>query len=199
MSVSKEQGGEMMSDLVSRLKKGDREAFNELVKQYEKQVINIAYGMLSDREDSFDAAQEVFIRIYKSIGSFKGQSSLTTWIYRVTANICNDMLRKRQRTAKTVSIYPSEDDEDAQLMELRDDSPTPEEVLERNEAQKAVREGIASLSDDFRAVITLCDMEGLSYEDAAAVLSVPHGTVKSRLNRARNALKKKLSEKRELF
>lgn len=189
-----------MSDLVPRLKKGDREAFNELVREYEKQVINIAYGMLSDREDALDAAQEVFVRIYKSIGAFKGQSSLATWIYRITANICNDMLRKRQRTAKTISIYPSDDEEErSPLSELADDRPTPEEALELNERQKAVREGIASLNPDFRAVITLCDIEGLSYEEAAAALSVPHGTVKSRLNRARNALRKKLSERMELF
>ena len=188
-----------MADLVSRLKKGDREAFNELVREYEKQVINIAYGMLSDREDAYDAAQEVFIRIYKSIGSFKGQSSLATWIYRVTANICNDMLRKRQRTAKTISIYPMDDEEDNRISDLADESPTPEEALELTETQRAVREGIASLSDDFKAVITICDIEGMSYDAAAQILSIPHGTVKSRLNRARNALRKKLSEKRELF
>lgn len=184
--------------LVSRLKKGDREAFNELVREYEKQVINIAYSMLSDREDALDAAQEVFIRIYKSIDSFKEQSSLSTWIYRVCMNICNDMLRKRQRTAKTVSIYRDED-EDNNTTELADDRPGPEETYEMNEAQRAVREGIASLNEDFRAVITLCDIQGYSYEEAALILSIPHGTVKSRLNRARNALKKKLSEKRELF
>lgn len=188
-----------MSELVSRLKKGDREAFNELVREYEKQIINIAYGMLSDREDALDAAQEVFVRVYKSIGAFKGQSSLATWIYRITANICNDMLRKRQRTAKTISIYPSDEEEKSPLSELADDRPTPEEALELTERQRAVREGIASLNPDFRAVITLCDIEGCSYEEASEALSIPHGTVKSRLNRARNALRKKLSEKMELF
>ena len=188
-----------MPDLIQRLQKGDREAFNELVMQYEKQVINIAYGMLSDREDALDAAQEVFIKVYKSISNFKGQSSLTTWIYRITANVCNDILRKRQRTAKTISIYPSEDEEESRQAEIADTAPTPEEALEQTEAQKAVREGIAQLSDDFRTVITLCDIEGLSYEDAAQVIGVPHGTVKSRLNRARGALRKKLLKKRELF
>lgn len=188
-----------MSDLVLRLKKGDREAFNELVREYEKQVINLAYGMLSEREDAYDAAQETFIRIYKSIGTFRGQSSLSTWIYRITANICNDMLRKRQRSARTISIYPSDEDENNSAAELPDDNPTPEEALELSERQRIVREGIASLNPDFRAVITLCDIEGRSYEEAAAILSVPHGTVKSRLNRARNALRKKLSDNRELF
>jgi len=187
-----------MSYLVSQLKKGDREAFNELVKEYEKQVINIAFGMLSDREDALDAAQEVFIRIYKSIGSFKGQSSLTTWIYRVTANVCNDILRKRQRTAKTVSIYNS-DDEDGRGEEIADTAPTPEENVEMNERQQAVRDAIAKLNPDFRAVVTLCELQGSSYEEAAAVLGVPTGTIRSRLSRARSALRKILSEKRELF
>lgn len=188
-----------MPDLIQRLQKGDREAFNELVMQYEKQIINIAYGMLSDREDALDAAQEVFIKVYKSISSFKGQSSLTTWIYRITANVCNDILRKRQRSAKTVSIYPAEDEEENRQTEIADTAPTPEEALEQSEAQKAVREGIAQLSDDFRAVLTVCDIEGCSYEEASQVLGLPQGTIKSRLNRARNALRKKLSENRELF
>lgn len=188
-----------MGDLISRLKKGDRNAFNELVREYEKQVINIAYGMLSDREDAYDAAQEVFIRIYKSIDSFKEQSSLSTWIYRVSVNICNDMLRKRQRTAKTVSLYPDDNNDDSPATDIADNAPGPEETLEINETQRLVREGIASLNDDFRTVITVCDIQGRSYDEAAEILSVPKGTVKSRLNRARNALKKKLSANRELF
>ena len=187
-----------MSDAVQRLKKGDRDAFNDIVREYEKQVINIAYGMLSDREDALDAAQEVFIKVYKNIGSFRGQSSFTTWIYRITANVCNDILRKRQRSAKVISIF-QDDDERESTIEIADDKPTPEETIELNDRQQAVRDGIASLSADFRAVITLCDIEGCSYEEAARVLSIPHGTVKSRLNRARNALKKKLSENMELF
>lgn len=188
-----------MPDLIQRLQKGDREAFNELVTQYEKQIINIAYGMLSDREDALDAAQEVFIKVYKNISSFKGQSSLTTWIYRITANVCNDILRKRQRSAKTISLYPSDDDEENRQSEIADNAPTPEVALEQSEAQKAVREGIASLSDDFRAVLTVCDIDGRSYDEASQILGLPTGTIKSRLNRARNALRKKLSEKRELF
>lgn len=187
-----------MSDLIKRLRKGDRDAFNELVVQYEKQIINIAYGMLSDREDALDAAQEVFIRVYKNISGFKGQSSLTTWIYRITSNVCNDILRKRQRTLKTISLYQSEDEEKPDL-DIADTSPTPQELLEQTEAQKALRDTIASLSDDFREVLTLCDIDGQSYESVAQILGIPHGTVKSRLNRARNALRKKLSEKRELF
>lgn len=183
-------------DVIKRIQRGDRNAFNELVSEYEKQIINIAYGLLSDREDAYDAAQEVFIRIYKSIDSFKGQSSLSTWIYRITVNICNDMLRKRQRSAVTVSISG---DEDSLETELPDTKPTPEEAAEQSEAQAAVRRALEALSAEYRQVITLCDLQGLSYDETATVLKCPTGTVKSRLNRARNALRKKLLEKRELF
>lgn len=185
-------------EIIKRMKRGDRNAFNELVKGYESKVVNAAFGMLSNREDAYDAAQEVFIRIYKSIGAFKGQSSLTTWIYRITVNICNDALRKRQRTAQTISINGESDDENS-VMELQDTSPTPEEAAESNEAQKAVREAIGGLSEEYRQIITLCDLQGLSYDEAAQILQCPTGTVKSRLNRARNSLRKKLLEKRELF
>lgn len=186
------------SDLIKRCKNGDREAFNELFAQHESKVINIAYGMLSDRDDAYDAAQEVFIKIYKNISSFKENSSLSTWIYRITSNTCNDFLRKRQRSAGTVSIHASLDEEGREI-ELRDTAPLPEEYAEHNEAQRAVRIAISELSDEYREIITLCDVEDMSYEKIADILKCPVGTVKSRLNRARKALKKKLSENRELF
>ena len=81
------------AELIKRLKSGDREAFNILVREYESKIINIAYGILSDKEEALDASQEVFIRIYKNIDSFKGNSSLSTWIYRIAVNICRDGLR----------------------------------------------------------------------------------------------------------
>ena len=103
-----------------------------------------------------------------------------------------------QRTAQTISINGESDDENP-VMELQDTSPTPEEAAESNEAQKAVREAIGGLSEEYRQIITLCDLQGLSYDEAAQILQCPTGTVKSRLNRARNSLRKKLLEKRELF
>lgn len=186
------------SDLIKRCKNGDREAFNELFAQYERKVINIAYGMLSDRDDAYDAAQEVFIKVYKNISSFKENSSLSTWIYRITSNMCNDFLRKRMRSSGTVSIN-AVTDEEGREMELRDNAPLPEEYVEHSEAQRAVRLAISGLSDEYREIITLCDVEDMSYEKIADILKCPVGTVKSRLNRARKALKKKLSENRELF
>ncbi len=184
-------------DLIKRCKKGDREAFNILVQTYQKQVFNIAYSMLSDYEDASDAAQEIFVKVYKSIESFRGQSSFTTWLYRISANVCNDFLRKRQRRAATVSI--DQDDDDGYVAELESESPTPEEHLEMTEQQKAVRSAINELRNEYKEIIIYSDINEMSYDEISYILKCPIGTVKSRLNRARNALKKKLLEKRELF
>ena len=185
------------NDLIQRCKKGDREAFNVLFSKYQSQVINTAYGMLSDKEDAFDAAQEVFIRVYRNIDSFKEQSSFTTWLYRITVNVCSDILRKRQRNSDIISINSFTDDN--KDFDIPDESPTVEENMEISERQNAVREAISDLKEEYRTVITLCDIEGMSYDEISEIINIPAGTVKSRINRARNALKKKLMKKRELF
>jgi RNA polymerase sigma-70 factor (ECF subfamily) len=97
-------------NLISRCQKGDREAFNELVLKHQDSVINLAYNLLSNSEDAYDAAQETFIRVFRNIGSFRGDSSFITWIYRITSNVCKDMLRKRQRQISAVSLSPAYDD-----------------------------------------------------------------------------------------
>ena len=184
-------------EMIALCRNGDREAFNALVLKYEKQVFNIAYGMLSDYEDASDAAQDVFIKVYRSIASFRGQSSFSTWLYRICSNVCNDMLRKRQR--RGISISLDNDEEDNPASHLPSEEPTPAERLEESERSRAVREAINGLRKEYREIIVFSDMEQLSYEEIAKILRCPVGTVKSRLNRARNALRKKLSEKRELF
>lgn len=188
------------TEMIKLCQNGDRSAFNELVEQYQNQVVNIAYSMLSDREDAYDAAQEVFVRIYRSIGGFKGKSSLSTWIYRIVSNVCNDILRKRQRQANIISINTARGNEDEQHeMELEDSSPTPEECMELSEQQRLVREALAELNDKYREIITLFDIEEMRYEEIAEILKCPVGTVKSRLNRARAELKKKLLKNKEHF
>jgi len=184
-------------ELLAKLKDGDRDAFNILVEAYQQKVINLAYGMLSSQEDAYDAAQETFIRIYKNIGEFKGASSLSTWIYRICTNICNDMLRKRSKVRGTISL--DAEDEDNPVHRLADDTPTPEQAVELSERQAAVRRAIAELSEEYRSVILLFDIEGLSYDEISAILNCPIGTIKSRLSRARANLKKILSQNRELF
>ena len=186
-------------ELLKKCRQGDRDAFNILVQTYQRQVINLAYGMLSDTEDATDAAQEVFIKIYRNIDRFEGKSSLSTWIYRITSNVCKDFLRKRTRTIQSVSIYESSEDDDDRPMEIKDSSPTPQEHMEITETQREVRKALDELPEEYKSVIVMYDLEGLSYDEISNVLQCPVGTIKSRLNRARKALKKNLSEKRELF
>lgn len=188
------------TELIKLCQEGNRDAFNDLVEKYQNQVINIAYSMLSDREDAFDAAQEVFVKIYRNIGGFKGKSSLSTWIYRIVSNVCNDMLRKRQRNMNVISISTAmQEDDDSKDMEITDTAPTPEEYLELSEQQRLVRIAISELSAEYREIVTFSDIEQLSYEEISQILKCPVGTVKSRLSRARNALRKKLLKNRELF
>lgn len=186
-------------ELLKKCRQGDRDAFNILVQTYQRQVINLAYGMLSDTEDATDAAQEVFIKVYRNIDRFEGKSSLSTWIYRITSNVCKDFLRKRTRTIQSISIYESSEDDDDRPMEIKDSSPTPQEHMEITETQREVRKALDELPEEYKSVIVMYDLEGLSYDEISNVLQCPVGTIKSRLNRARKALKKNLSEKRELF
>lgn len=187
------------NEIIERVKNGNRDAFTELMERYRTQVFNTAYRMLSDYEDASDATQEVFIKIYKSIASFKGQSSFTTWIYVICRNVCNDILRKRKRQGINISIYGDDEDESSPIKNIKSDTPTPEETVETDERQRLVQEAIASLKPEYREVIVYSDMQQLSYEEIAQILKCPVGTVRSRLNRARTALRKILAEKRELF
>lgn len=183
------------AELLSMVKKGNIDAFDELVKLYQKRVVNIAYSLLSDREDALDAAQEVFIKVYKNISGFRGDSSVSTWIFRITQNVCRDFLRKR----KAVFLSLDNDNEDEPGIEIADESDSPEQVSERNERTAALRAAIAQLEENQRTVLTLFDIQGMSYEEIACIVRCPVGTVKSRLYRARESLRKILTENKELF
>lgn len=185
--------------LIEKSKKGDIHAFETLIEAYQKKVFNIAFGMLHNYEDANDAAQEVFIRVFKSIKNFKGESSFSTWLYRITANVCLDELRKR-KNKNVVSI-----DEDITLEEgeisrqIIDDSPTPDIVAEKNELRKIIYNAISELSEEHKTVIVLRELHGFSYDEISEMIKCPQGTVKSRISRARNILKNILKNKRELY
>ena len=187
------------TDLIKRCKNGDRDAFNQLVAEYQTKVVNIAYGMLSDSEDALDAAQEVFIRVYRGIGYFREKSSFSTWLYRITSNVCADILRWRQRSGNVISISNENDTFPLSAADIRDTAPTPEERVEITEQHKAVREAMSMIKDEYREVLTLYDVQGMSYKTISEILKVPEGTIKSRLNRARISLRKILYEKTDLF
>lgn len=181
--------------LIERIKAGDRQAFNVLIEMYQSKVIHFAYSMLSDYEDACDASQEAFIKIYKSLGAFRGDSKFSTWVYRITKNVCTDYLRKKK--GKIVSIDEEKDDEPK--LEIIDTSKNPENISIQNETTKIVRDALKQLDESSRTIITMFDIEGASYDEISKIMDIPMGTVKSRLNRARDKLRKILSEKREHF
>lgn len=177
--------------LIEKSKKGDIDAFEELIKLYEKKIYNIAFRMTNDREDACDIAQEVCIKIYKSINTFKGNSSFGTWVYRITSNVCIDIMRKRNNI---ISINATNDDGEEYELPIEDKGRLPEEIVESKETVELIKGYIKELAPDQRIVIILRDIQGYSYEEISRILDVNVGTVKSRLNRARNFIKEKFKK-----
>lgn len=185
--------------LISKAKAGDVAAFEQLIEAYQKKVYNLALRMTGNQEDAADLAQEAFIRVFRSISGFKEQSSFSTWVYRITTNVCLDEIRKR-KNRKVISIDEDIHMDDGEMRrQIVSDDPLPDELAERAELRGIVNDAINSLPEDQRIVITLRDLNGLSYEEIAQILDIPGGTVKSRINRARQALRNVLSARTELL
>lgn len=185
------QGDEL---LLRRACKGDVQAFEELMQSHESRIYAIALRMMGNREDAQDCAQEAMVRIYRAMGSFKGQSALATWIYRITMNTCLDELRRRK--ARKVTSLDSLVDNGWSPTDTGD---TPEEHGLRVEKQNALNQAIQSLPDDMRAAIILRDVKGYSYDEIASILDANVGTIKSRISRGREKLREILSKQSELF
>ncbi len=179
--------------LINECKKGNREAFDKLVLQYQDMVVNFAYSMLSNREDAYDAAQEIFIKVYKNITTFEEKSAFTTWLFRISSNVCKDILRKRQIRSNSVSLDSGDFDDEG--FEIEDSRYTPEAAIEQSEKQQLVRKALSEIKTEYREIIVYCDLEERSYEEASKILGCPIGTIKSRLSRARIALKNKLENR----
>ena len=179
--------------LLARAKKGELAAFESIVTTYENRVFSLALRSTGSEADAADITQEVFLRLWKGIKDFRGDSSLSTWLYRVCANLCVDLARKRAVEAGAVSL----DDDENLLTELPDhsDAGRPETVLEKNEVARELQVCLAMLSEEHRRIVTLRDVAGMSYADIAAALDLEEGTVKSRLARARAALRKILMQR----
>jgi len=185
--------------LIQRCKDGDICAFDELVTRFQKRVYNFAYGIAGNYDDANDVAQEAFVRVFNSIATFRGDANFTTWIYRIVTNVYLDE-RKKAKSHRQTSLDEYIDlDENSVSRQIEDESPLPDEVAENKERNQAVRAAINSLPDYQRIIMTLYHLHDRSYEEIADVLNLPIGTVKSRLNRARQALKEKLAADPELF
>lgn len=173
---------------VLRAADGNDAAFETLVRKYEKLVSTCAYSIVGNTEDALDVSQEVFLKVYKSLGSFKGDSEFSTWLYRIAKNTALDFVRKRKQN--TLSLDSSGEENEG--FDLPDDSESsnPEKSALRNEKRELLRKAIDKLSDEHREIIILRDINEYSYEQIETMLGIESGTVKSRLYRARESLRK---------
>ena len=179
---------EYEQSLIRRVLAGERDAFEPLVTENQTLVYNLALRMTGSEQDALDMAQEAFIKAYSSLGSFRGDSRFSTWLYRLTANVCTDLLRSRARHPQQ-SLTETEDDADEGAQsDLPDPTPGPEEQAERSEQRELVRAAIQQLPPEFARILLLRELGGLSYEEIGTQLRLEPGTVKSRLFRARSKL-----------
>lgn len=183
-------------ELIASACGGDSAAFGELVKLYEKKIYSFALGMLSNPDDAFDVSQDTFMKAYRSIKFFKGESSFYTWLYTICRNCCYDFIKQRDRKRRyTMSLYRYEDDDDGTVIEIPDSANDPQELYQKKRLREIIFDAIQSLPDNHREIILLRDVEGLSYEEIAVAMCVGEGTVKSRLNRARTKLQTILKDR----
>ncbi len=173
--------------IVQRIIGGETEAFELLVLEYQKNVYNVALRITGNAEDAADMAQEAFIKAFNSISSFKGDSRFSVWLYRIVSNVCVDFLRSRARRPASSLSTENEEGESVEL-EIADESLSPEKLLETKLSCEAVRRGLDSLPGDYRQILLLREIQGLSYDEIAQILDIEIGTVKSRIFRARKKL-----------
>ena len=177
---------------IQRLKQRDPAAFEELVRARRTPIFNMLYRMLGNREEAEDLLQEVFVAVFKQIDGFRGEASLTTWIYRIATNHCINRQKYNRRRAQHASeSWDANHSAGAEAMPSP--FPQPDEALEGARMERRLQIAISELDEEQRIVLVLRDIQNLSYEEIEQVVGVPGGTVKSRLHRARMALKEKLT------
>ena len=178
---------------VSRLKANEDAAYDELVRTYSGPIYHVAYRMTGDAAEASDAVQDIFLKIFRNIGGFKGEAALKTWIFKIAFSEILNRLRwwKRRHRYATLSLDESPNG-NTPGDGVADAGPTPEEVLQAKEREDAIQQALRRLSHEHRSIIVLRDIEGFSYTEIADVLGISMGTVKSRLARARADLKKSL-------
>lgn len=184
--------------LVERCRRGDPEAFAGLVALHESLVLNLATRLLGDREEARDIAQEVFLQVYRTLARFEGRSSLRTWIYRIVVNQCRNRQRwwRRRRRAAACPLDDITAADEARMAAVAP-AESPFDRLARRERARRLEIALLTLSFEHRAVLLLREVEGLSCEEIGATLALPIGTVKSRLSRARDGLRRGLGTDEE--
>ena len=183
--------------LVRLVQQGKKQAFDMLVKKYQYKVIGIAQRYVSNPDDAQDIAQEAFIKTYRALADFRGESAFYTWLYRITVNTAMNYVTSSANKVKSVAVdMPEIESYDGS--ERLHDIANPENIMEGEDAKRLIKKALDSLSDDLRQAICLREIEEMSYEDIAVVMNCPVGTVRSRIFRAREIIDKYLSEKAEV-
>ena len=172
---------------IQRVLAGDANAFEPLVQAYEKTVYNLALRTLGNVQDAEDVTQEAFLKAYRSLSGYRGDSKFSVWLYRIVSNLCLDLLRaKKRRPTQSLSVENDEGEEE--ILDVPDEQFSPEHLLDRKLTRESVQRGLASLPDEARQILLLREIQGLSYEEIGRVLELDPGTVKSRIFRARKRL-----------
>ncbi|ATL91485.1 RNA polymerase sigma factor RpoE [Aeromonas sobria] len=177
--------------LVERVQRGDKAAFNLLVKKYQHKVVNLVARYVNNPGDVPDVAQEAFIKAYRALPTFRGESAFYTWLYRIAVNTAKNYLTSQGRRPPSSDVE-ADDAESYGGGEALQEVATPENLALTDEIQRTVFAAIEALPEDLRTAITLRELEGLSYEEIAEIMDCPVGTVRSRIFRARDAIDKKL-------
>jgi len=181
-------------ELVRASRRGDKEAFRELLERYQRKVVSVALGMVHNRDDAMEIAQETFVKAFENLGNFKGESSFYTWLYRIVVNRAIDFQR-RERRHPTVALEDRVSGGDEYENILREAKPAdPYHHAQAHEIGERVNAAINELTPDHKAVILLREVEGLSYDEISRVMQCSKGTVMSRLHYARKKLQKKLKD-----
>ena len=174
---------------------GDIAAFDTLVLRYRGRIFNLCYRFLGEYEEANDCAQETFLKVFRSLGSFRGDAAFATWVYRIAMNTCKTRVSSWDYRRKRKTVRPDDPDEDRDEMNsIPDRRASPDEAFRRSEKSRIVKEAIASLDEAHRTAVILRDIQGFSYEEIAGITGLNEGTVKSRIARAREALKEKLKD-----
>jgi RNA polymerase sigma-70 factor (ECF subfamily) len=179
-------------DLVARVQAGDKRAFDLLVLKYQNRIVKLVSRFVHDPMEAQDVTQEAFIKAYRAIGSFRGDSAFYTWLYRIASNAAKNFLVAQNRRPPAMGVDVMEAEQYAVDTRLKE-TDTPESMMVTDELKQVIFKAIEALPDDLREAITLREMECMSYEDIAVVMGCPVGTVRSRIFRARDAIDQKLA------
>ncbi len=183
---------ELDQELVERAQKGDKRAFELLVMKYQRKLARLLSRMVRDAAEVEDISQEAFIKAYRALPQFRGESAFYTWLYRIAVNTAKNYLVARGRRAPTTTEFDNEEAEGFEEAELLRDISTPDAELQTKQIALAVNQAVDALPEELRTAITLREIEGLSYEEIAQMMDCPIGTVRSRIFRAREAIAEKI-------